>query len=1057
MKIKNLVYIASILLSIVCIVNYFPSSVKAQKQESAEILKNLKWRSIGPYRGGRVAAVAGVASDEFTYYFGATGGGVWKTIDGGENWRPITDGQIGTGSVGAIAVAESDPNVIYLGMGERTVRGNVSYGDGIYKSTDAGSTWKHIGLKDSRHIFRVRIHPKNPDIVYVAALGHLFGDNTERGVFRSTDGGKNWTKILYRNEKTGATDLIIDPVNSNTLYAGLWEVRRTPYSLESGGKGSGLFKSTDSGDTWTELTQNKGLPKTTIGNIGVTVSPVNHDRVWAIVEAEEGGVFRSDDAGKTWARVNEDRNLRQRAWYYSRIYADPKNLDTVYVLNVQFHKSNDGGKSFSTISVPHGDNHDLWIDPNNPLRMIYGDDGGASVSFNGGKTWTEQDQATAQFYRVTVDNDFPYNIYGAQQDNSTVKIASRTNGGSIDRRNWYAIGGGESGWIAPHPKNSNIVFAGSYDGFFTRYDHITGQTRDISIWPDNPMGAGAEGLKYRFQWNFPILFSPHDSSTIYAAANVLFKSTNEGDSWQEISPDLTRNDKSRQGPSGGPITKDNTSVEYYDTIFAVMESPLQKDLIWVGSDDGLVHITQDGGKNWQNVTPKDLPEWIQINSLEASSHSAAKAYIAGTMYKSDDFRPYLYKTTDYGKTWKKIVNGIADQAFTRVIREDPNRAGLLYAGTELGVYVSFNDGENWQPLQLNLPVVPITDLVIHKREKDLIAATQGRSFWIIDDLTLLHQMSDEVAKSDYHLFKPEDPYRMAGFAPQLQPTATVGENAPNGAVINYYFKNKPDANTQVKLEFFDSKGTLLKTFVGKDKDGEEKRDDDPNRPDSFTYQQGLNRFIWNLRVENPTKFAGMILWGGTPAGPRVVPGNYQVKLTVGDKTFTQNFELKKDPRHTSTQEDFQEQFDLLTKISNKINEAHLAIIQIREVKKQLDDISSRLKDQATAKNSLELAKSLKEKLTAVEEELYQTKNRSSQDPLNFPIKLNDKLTLLADTVGDGDYKPTKQAYAVYQELSGKVDVQLQKLSSLIDQDLKNLNQSIKEQNFPAIILKARNK
>jgi photosystem II stability/assembly factor-like uncharacterized protein len=1054
MKTKNLVYIASILLSIVCIVNYFPSSVKAQKQESAEILKNLKWRSIGPYRGGRVAAVAGVASEEFTYYFGATGGGVWKTIDGGDTWRPITDGQIGTGSVGAIAVAESDPNVIYLGMGERTVRGNVSHGDGIYKSTDAGNTWKHIGLKDSRHIFRVRIHPKNPDIVYVAALGHLFGDNTERGIFRSTDGGKNWTRILYRNEKTGATDLIIDPVNANILYAGLWEVRRTPYSLESGGKGSGLFKSTDAGDTWTELTQNKGLPKTIIGNIGVTVSPVNHDRVWAIVEAEEGGVFRSDDAGKTWVRVNEDRNLRQRAWYYSRIYADPKNLDTVYVLNVQFHKSNDGGKSFSTISVPHGDNHDLWIDPNNSLRMIYGDDGGASVSFNGGKTWTEQDQATAQFYRVTVDNDFPYNIYGAQQDNSTVKIASRTNGGSIDRRSWYAIGGGESGWIAPHPKNSNIVFAGSYDGFFTRYDHITGQTRDISIWPDNPMGAGAEALKYRFQWNFPILFSPHDSSTIYAAANVLFKSTNEGDSWQEISPDLTRNDKSRQGPSGGQITKDNTSVEYYDTIFAAMESSIQKDLIWVGSDDGLVHITQDGGKNWQNVTPKDLPEWIQINSLEASPHSAAKAYIAGTMYKSDDFRPYLYKTSDYGKTWKKIVKGIADQAFTRVIREDPNRPGLLYAGTELGVYVSFNDGEDWQPLQLNLPVVPITDLVIHKREKDLIAATQGRSFWIIDDLTVLHQISDEIAKADYYLFKPEDPYRMAGFAPQLQPTATVGENAPNGAVINYYFKNKPDA--KVKLEFFDSKGSLLKTFIGKDKDSEEKKDDDPNKLDNFTYQQGLNRFIWNLRVENPTKFAGMILWGGTPAGPRVVPSNYQVKLSVGDKTFTQNFELKKDPRHTSTQEDFQEQFDLLTKISNKINESHLAIIQIREVKKQLDDISSRLKDQATAKNSLELAKSLKEKLTAVEEELYQTKNRSSQDPLNFPIKLNDKLTLLADTVGDGDYKPTKQAYAVYQELSGKVDIQLQKLSSLLEQDLNSLNQSIKEQNFPAIILKAKN-
>lgn len=1039
-----------LLLSILSIA-FLPNNVKAQKQEQ-DNLKALKWRSIGPYRGGRVAAVTGVNSEPNTYYFGATGGGVWKTTDSGVNWQPITDGQIATGSVGAIAVADSDPNVIYLGMGEQTVRGNVSSGDGMYKSTDAGSTWKHIGLKDSRHIFRVRIHPHNPEIVYVAALGHLFGPNQERGIFRSTDGGKNWSKILYRSEKVGASDLVIDPTNANILYAAFWEVSRTPYSLESGGSGGGIFKSTDGGDTWTELSKNKGLPKGLTGNIGITVSPVNHDRVWAIVEAEEGGVFRSDDGGKTWSKVNEDRNLRQRAWYYSRIYADTQSVDIVYVVNVEFSKSNDGGKTFTSIRVPHGDNHDLWIAPNNSQRMIEGNDGGANVSLNGGKTWTEQNQATAQFYRVAIDNDFPYHIYGAQQDNSTVRILSRSPEFAIDRRHWHAVGGGESGWIAPSPKDSNIVFAGSYDGLLTRYDHITNQTRDITIWPDNPMGSGAEAAKYRFQWNFPILFSPNDPNTLYAAGNILFKSTNEGESWEAISPDLTRNDKSRQKSSGGPITKDNTSVEYYDTIFTVAESTVQKDLLWVGTDDGLVQLSKDGGKNWQNVTPKDLPEWIQINSIEASPYDPATAYFAATMYKSDDLRPYLYKTTDYGKTWKKIVNGISDQAFTRVVREDPNRRGLLYAGTELGIYVSFDDGNQWQSLQLNLPIVPITDIAIHKRDKDLIVATQGRSFWILDDLVILHQMSEETAKSAIYLFKPEDSYRMAGFGGQLPPTATAGENPANGTVIYYYLKNKPDPSTQIKLEFFDSTGKLLKTFTGKEKDAEEKKEDkSKDKKDIFSYELGLNRFVWNYRTENPVIFPGMILWSGIPSGPRVPPGIYQTKLTVGDKTFTQNFEIKKDPRLSTTVEAFAKQYELLTKISNKITDTHNAIIQIRDLKKQLEEISSRLKDKEENKIVIDEAKSLTEKLTAVEEELYQTKNRSSQDPLNFPIKLNDKLSSLADSL-EGEYGPTTQSYLVYQELVGKIDIQLQKLSDLLTNDLIKFNKTVKEQNVSAVIL-----
>ncbi len=1034
------------------VIIFSPNYISAQKQEQDNNLKALRWRSIGPYRGGRVAAVTGVNSDPNTYYFGATGGGVWKTTDAGANWQPITDGQIGTGAVGAIAVADSDPNVIYLGMGEQTVRGNVSHGDGIYKSTDAGSTWKHIGLKDSRHIFRVRIHPRNPDIVYVAALGHLFGPNQERGIFRSTDGGKSWSKILYRNERVGASDLVIDPTNANILYAAFWQVLRTPYSLESGGSEGGIFKSTDGGDTWTEITKNKGLPKGLLGNIGITVSPVNHDRVWAIVESEDGGVFRSDDGGKTWSKVNEERNLRQRAWYYSRIYADTQNVDIVYVVNVEFLKSNDGGRTFTSISTPHGDNHDLWIAPNNSQRMIEGNDGGANVSLNGGKTWTAQNQATAQFYRVAVDNDFPYHIYGAQQDNSTVCILSRSPDFTIDRRHWYAVGGGESGWIAPDPKNSKIVFAGSYDGLLTRYDHITGQTRDISVWPDNPMGSGAEDAKYRFQWNFPILFSPNDSNTLYTAGNILFKSTNEGESWEAISPDLTRNDKSRQKSSGGPITKDNTSVEYYDTIFTVAESSLQKDLLWVGTDDGLVQVSQDGGKSWQNVTPKDLPEWIQINSIEASPNNAATAYFAATMYKSDDFRPYIYKTTDYGKSWKKIVNGIADQAFTRVVREDPNRPGLLYAGTELGIYVSFDDGNLWQPFQLNLPIVPITDIAVHKRDKDLIVATQGRSFWILDDLVVLHQMSNEVAKSNIYLFKPEDSYRMAGFGAQLPPNATAGENPSNGTVIYYQLKNKLEPNTEVKLEFFDSTGKLLKTFIGREKDSEDKKASNPkDKKDIFSYELGLNRFVWNYRKENPTLFPGMILWSGTPSGPRVPPGNYQVKLTVGDKSFTQNFEIKKDPRLSTTQEAFVKQYELLSNISDKITEMHTAIIQIRDIKKQLDEISSRLKDKEENKIVIEKAKALTEKLTAIEEELYQTKNRSSQDPLNFPIKLNDKLSSLADSI-EGEYGPTSQAYKVYQELVSKTNTNLQKLSELLVGDLVQFNQLVKEQNISAVMV-----
>lgn len=1080
-------------LVIVCLLSSLPARAQTQQvaqpsqppaqDGTANPLRLLQYRNIGPFRGGRSTAVAGVATQPFVYYFGATGGGVWKTTDGGVNWEPVSDGSVfGTGSVGAIGVAESDPNIVYVGMGESPIRGNVSHGDGVYKSMDAGRTWKKVGLVDTRQISRVRVHPRNPDLVYVAAQGHVWGPNEERGVFRSKDGGKTWEKILFRSPLAGACDLILDPTNPNILYASLWEVYRKPWTLESGGPGSGIFKSTDGGDTWAEITRNQGLPRGTIGISGITVSPVNPDRLWAIIEAEDGGVFRSDNAGRTWTKVNDQRNLRQRAWYYTRIYADPQNVDTVYVLNTGFYKSNDGGRTYANINVPHGDNHDLWIAPNDSQRMINSNDGGANVSFNGGRTWSEQDQATAQFYRVAVDHDFPYHVYGAQQDNSTVKIASRTDDFGITERDWYDVGGGESGWIQPSPKDSEIVYAGSYGGLLTRYNHHNGQLRNVTPWPDNPMGAGADVQKYRFQWNFPIVTSPHDPNALYAAAQVLFKTTDEGQSWKVISPDLTRNDKSKQGSSGGPITKDNTTIEYYDTIFTVMESPVTAGVIWAGSDDGLVHVTQDGGGSWQNVTPKGLPEWIQINSIDASAFDAGTAYIAATMYKFDDYRPYLYKTSDYGKSWKKITTGIADGAFTRVIREDPNHKGLLYAGTETGVYVSFNDGESWQSLQLNLPVVPITDMVVQKRDSDLVVATQGRSFWILDDLTVLHQIMDAggslASLPDTKLFKPEDAYHtQGGGGGPLPAGAPIGANPPTGAVVYYYLKSRPA--TDVVLEFLDASGKSIQKFTAKapaptptPAPGAAQVQRPPEQPQApsgeeaeqfafgrggpaprVTTQPGLNRFVWNMRYPEATTFPGMILWAAGTQGPRITPGIYTVRLTANGQTQTQSFEVKRDPRVQASPADFAKQLDLLLKIRDKVSETHNAITQIRQVRSQLEDLQKRVQGQAGAQKIVDAAKTLNGKLTAVEEELYQTKNQSSQDPLNFPIRLNNKLAALGGVVGSSDDAPTEQDYAVYEEIVAKIDAQLRRLDQVMKTDLPAFNRLVRETEVPAVVVK----
>jgi photosystem II stability/assembly factor-like uncharacterized protein len=1030
----------------------FPLLIPAQQ---GDLYRELKFRLVGPFRGGRSVTVAGVPSQPNTYYFGAVGGGVWKTVDSGTHWEPVSDGFFKTSSVGALAVADSDPNVVYAGMGEACVRGNASNGDGVYKSLDGGKTWRHMGLEQTYHIGAVRVNPKNPDIVYVAALGHLWGPNEERGVYRSTDGGATWKQVLTRGPDAGAVDLAMDPSNPRVLYATFWQVRRNPYRFDSGGPGSGLWKSTDGGDHWTDISRAPGLPKGVLGRIGVTVSPANPERVWALVEAADGGVFRSDNGGRTWTKTNDQNILRQRAWYYSHIFADPQNPDTVYALNTGMYRSIDGGKTFASIRTPHGDNHDLWIAPDNPQRMIESNDGGANITSDGGHTWsTIMNQPTAQFYRVALDNDFPYHIYGAQQDNTTVRIASRTSGGGIGESDWYDVGGGESGWIAPDPTNSEIVYAGSYDGLITRQDHRTGQSRDVNAWPDNTMGYGVEAMKYRFQWSYPIAFSPHDPKTLYIGANVLLKSTNEGQSWQPISPDLTRNDKSKMGSSGGPITQDNTSVEYYCTIFTFAESPVTKGVIWVGSDDGLVHMTRDGGKNWANITPKDMPEWSQINSIDASDHDPGTAYVAATMYKSDDFRPYLYKTNDYGKTWTKIVNGIPAGAFTRVVREDPNHKGLLIAGTEFGLYISLDDGANWKPFQLNLPITPITDVAFQKREKDLVVATQGRAFYVLDDMPLLYQLTDDVRTSDVHLFQPKDTYRFGGgrgFGGGGG--GAMGQNPPGGAVVNYWLKDEPHGD--VTLEFLNASGELVRKFSTRDKVEAPRRapDDDEEEnpfrgapPARLTAHAGMNRFVWNLRYPDAVSFPGMILWAGSVTGPRAAPGKYQVRLTVGGKQLTESFEVKKDPRLETTPEDYARQLSLALQIRDKLSATNEGVIRIRALRKQLEDYTSRDNPKVA-----QAAKTLIEHLTTVEEELYQTKNRASEDPLNFPIKLNNKLAHVLSLVGGSDSRPTEQSYMVYEDLATRVNAQLKQLNLLMTDDLSAFNKLVHDSNVPAVL------
>ncbi len=1012
--------------------------VKAVELSQDPIIKAQSFRLVGPFRGGRAAAAVGSYTDVNTFYMGSTGGGVWKTTDAGNNWKNISDGYFG-GTIGAIAIAPSNESIVYVGEGENTMRGNVSEGlEGMWKSTDDGKTWKNIGLKEGRHIVRLIVHPKNPDIVWAAVMGHLFGPNENRGVYKTIDGGATWKKVLYVNAQTGASDLIIDPSNPDNLYAGTWELIRTPYSLESGGAGSGMYKSTDGGNTWVSIKNNKGLPKGVWGIVGVAVAKSNTDKLYALIENANGGLYVSNDAGATWELASSDNNIRQRAWYYTKVFVDPFDENKVYCPNVNFMVSSDGGKNFTSLRTPHGDHHDLWIDPKNGKRMIVADDGGAQVSMDAGKNWsTMMNQPTVQVYRLSTDNSFPYRILGAQQDNSAFRIKSSTYGAFIGENDFDVTAGGESGYIVADPLNSDIVYGGSYGGLITRFDHKTGENRVINVWPDNPMGAGAEAMKYRFQWNHPIFFSPHNPKKLYTAGNHLFSTENEGASWTMLSPDLTTDDKAKQKSSGGPITQDNTSVEYYCTIFTAAESPLEKDLLWTGSDDGIISVSKDGGKNWTNVTPKDAPKWMMWNRVEVDPIRKGTAYFAGTRYKLDDFTPYIYKTTDYGATWTKITNGIDPMHFTRAIVASPRKAGVLFAGTEYGLYISMNDGASWERFQLNLPVTPITDLLI--KDQNLIVGTQGRSIYILDDLSFVENFQPAPAVSQ--VFPIADTYRVPpqmggrrGRGVSVNMPANVGMNPAKGVVIKYWKAGASNDSTRVMISILDDQKKVIKTIKHSDVGGP-------------STEAGFQTYVWNMyhnEAEKPEP--GLILWNGSTSPVLAAPGNYTAKVTIDNTVTEQPFTIVADPNYKVSDADLKAQEQFLLKVSGTFSEIMKNLKSIKELRTQINALQKKTKDTVFHKQAKEVLNSL----TAIEETLHQTKAKSGQDVLNFPIRLDDKIAGVFESAASGYIAPTKQVQEVYEVLKVQVDAAFNKLETLKKTGIKQLNDAVHQLAIPII-------
>ncbi len=1025
-------------LFLLLIVSEYVTNAQDRYPMDSVLFTKYQYRNIGPFRGGRASGVCGDYKNKQVFYMGTTGGGVWQTKDGGSNWTNISDKYFG-GSIGSVEVCPTDPLLIYVGTGENTLRGNVSEGHGMWKSTDGGKRWKFVGLEDTKHITKIIFHPKNSKIVFCTATGHLFGPNEERGIFKTTDGGNTWKKVLFVNDEVGVVDMAMDPTNPDIMYATSWRVKRTPHSMESGGEGSGIWKSVDGGETWKSISKNKGLPKDTLGNIGIAIAPSNTEKIYAIIESKTGGLFVSNDAGDSWTKQNDESKIRQRGWYFNKVFVDPQNENLIYVCNVEFYKSADGGKSFQSVGTPHGDHHNMWIDPEDGKRMIIADDGGAQISFDGGQHWsTYQNQPTAQFYRVTTDNHFPYRVLGCQQDNSSVRIMSRTYRGSIGRQDWSSSAGFESGHIVADPLNDDIVYGGNYGGYLSRLNHKTGENRTISVYPVSVIGSGADSLKYRFQWNFPIFFSPHNPKRLYAAGNHLFMTENEGQSWTAISPDLTTNDKSKQKPSGGEITKDNTTVEYYCTLFAAAESPVEKDVIWCGSDDGLLHITRDAGKNWNQVNPAKMPEWMMINCIEPSPYDGGTCYVVGTRYKLDDEKPYIYKTTDYGESWKQITHGIPENHFTRCLRADPVVKGVLYAGTEHGMYVSFDDGENWIAFQLNLPTVPITDLAI--KDNDLIVATQGRSFWILDDVTFLHQLRAEHMEKSCKVFNPRASYRTDGY--QNENPRNEGMNPVNGVLFNYWIKTLEDSSA-ISFEIFDSKNQSLRKYSNKAKDKE----------DNIVAEAGMNQFVWNMYVKGVEKIDDMILWNGNIGGYKVPPGSYTANVKFNKDSSIIPFVIKKDPNYAATEKDYQEQFDFLNIIKNKFDATQQTIRDIRTTRAQINTLKDRLgKDYPAELDSL--GKTILKQMSSIEESLHQTKAKSGQDVLNYPIRLNDKLSGIFDAVNQHT-APSAQSKEAYDDLVILIDIEIARFKSIQNKEIKQYNQLVRDKNIDFIFLKKK--
>ncbi|MBA2519165.1 MAG: glycosyl hydrolase [Chloroflexia bacterium] len=1043
----------------------------------------LRWRCIGPVRGGRVVAVSGSYDDPGTFYFGAVAGGVWKTTNGGVYWRPVSDGYFTTASVGALAVAPSDSNVVYAGTGETTIRIDVSHGDGVYKSTDAGRTWANVGLRDTRHIGKIRVHPQNPDVVWVAALGHAFGQNRERGVFKSVDGGATWNQVLFVSDKAGAVDLSVDETNPRILYATIWEAFRSPWMISSGGPDSGLWRSVDGGDTWEDISRHPGLPVGTLGKLGVAASPAKAGRVWSLIEhAKEGGLYRSDDYGDHWEKVSDNQNLVSRAWYYIHLTADPEDADTVWVNNLEFWKSSDGGKTFEEYATPHGDNHDLWIDPRHNQRMIQGNDGGACVSYDGGQTFsTIYNQPTAQFYHLGIDTKEPYTVYGTQQDNSSIGVPSRVNHAAITWQDSFLAGTGESGYIVPKPDDPEVIYVGAIGSSpgggnaLQRYDRRTDQIRLITSWPESMGGTGASELKQRFNWTYPIVFSPHDPNTVYIGGDRVLRTTDEGQTWEPISPDLTRADPETLQATGGPVNKDAIGAETYATVYSFIESPHEAGVFWSGSDDGLIHVSRDGGKSWQDVTPPDLPEWTMMSGIEPSPFDPGTVYVAGTRYKLDDYRPYLYVTRDYGEHWSRIDAGIPADDFTRVIRCDPAKAGLLYAGTETGVHVSFDDGANWRPFQLNLPVAPIYDLLV--KGTDLIAGTHGRSIWILDDLTPLHAAADGVPAGEPYLFAPRPTERWLpgidwsgavkattnylgsrGGGYEVETTADgelvttfldAGENAPRGAIVTYLLPDDADPERPIALTFKKASGKEVCTFTSRT------TDDEPIAKERrVPAKAGWNRFVWDLRYAPATKIEGKDPPAEeTIAGPIVAPGEYEVTLKVGDVERRRTFSVVKPANRPASQADLEAQEDLLVRVHRQVDRTVIAINRMRDVREQLDGWAKRTKSRDGAESIAEAAEALRDKVLEIEKTLLVPDLRPGwADALNEGVKLLAKLAGLTPLVALGDYLPTAAAESVFADLTERIEAEIDRFDALVKADLPPFVALVKKAKLDVVIV-----